>query len=83
MRTSRYLFSETFNPWMRGVAILADVVAKNRMPVPQDHPLLKKEREFIDQVSKVMERARKARDGASEHTFDLLYGDSRSGVAGK
>jgi hypothetical protein len=83
MRTSRYLFSETFNPWMRGVAILVDVVANNWMPVPQDHPLLKKEREFIDQVSKAMENARQARDGVSEQIFDQLYGVSRLTVTGQ
>jgi len=74
MRTSRYLFSEAFNPWMRGVSILADAVAKSRNPLPQDHPLLEKEREFIGQVSKTMEKARTNRDSAYEQTFALLYG---------
>ena len=74
MRTSRYLFSEDFNPWMRGVAILAETVAKNRTPLPEDHPLVEKERELIAQVSDAMENAREARDSAHEQTFGLLYG---------
>ncbi len=77
MRTSRYLLSEDFNPWMRGVAILAESVAKDRNPLPQDHPLIEKERELIGQVSDAMENARKARDSAYEQTFGLLYGDTK------
>jgi len=80
MRTTRYMFSKAFNPWMRVASILADAVAKNRTPLPQDHPLLEKEREFIDQVSEAMENVRKARDSAYEQTFGLLYGaESPSG----
>jgi len=74
MRTSRYLFSEQFNPWMRGVALLAEAVAANRQPLPPDHPALDKEREFIGQVSEAIETARKARDSAYERVFDLIYG---------
>ncbi len=78
MRTTRYMFSEAFNPWMRGVSILADAVAKNRAPLPQDHPLLEKERDFIGQVSEAVEKAREARDSAYEQTFGLLYGAESS-----
>jgi hypothetical protein len=74
MRTSRHMFSEAFNPWMRGVAILADAVAKDRHPLPEDHPLLKQEREFIGQVSEVLENGRTARDSAYEQAFSSLYG---------
>lgn len=73
MRSSRYLSSEAFNPWMQGIALLADAIAKDRNPLPQDHPLIEKEREFIGQVSEAMENARKARDDAYEQTFGLLY----------
>ena len=79
MRTTRYMFSEAFNPWMRGVSILAEAVAKNRDALPQDHPLLETERAFIAQGSKAMETARKARDSATEQTFRLLC--SRQQVA--
>ena len=75
MRTSRYVFSEEFNPWMRGVAVLAESVAKNRAPLPQDHPLMEQERQLIGQVSKTIERARNARDSAYEQTFSRLYGN--------
>src|SRR5262249_29437423 len=62
MRMSRYLFSESFNPWMHGVAALAGVVAKDRVALPQDHPFLKLEREAIERASQVIERATSARD---------------------
>jgi hypothetical protein len=74
MRASRYMLSEAFNPWMRGVAILAVAVAKQRHPLPQDHPLIEKEREFIGQVSEALENARLGRDRAYEQAFEMLYG---------
>lgn len=74
MRTSRYLFSETFNPWMRGVAMLAETVAKDRKPLPEDHPLIEKERELFDEISTAIERARVGRDASYEQLFSLLYG---------
>jgi len=74
MRTSRYLFSETFNPWMRGVAMLAQTVAKDRRPLPKDHPLIEKEHELFDEISTAIERARVGRDASYEKLFSLLYG---------
>ncbi len=75
MRTSRYLFSEEFNPWMRGLSALADAVTRTRRPLPDDHPLIEREREAIGQVSKALENTRRLRDGAEERAFALLYGD--------
>ena len=76
MRTSGHMFSTVFNPWMRGVAVLAESVAKDRVPLPEDHPLLEREREFIDQVGQAIKTVREARDSASERLFDLIYGTS-------
>lgn len=77
MRTSRYMFSEAVNPWMRGIAALANTVADNRRPLAQDHPLIEKERALFGQVTDAMENARKVRDAAYEQTFGLLYGLAR------
>lgn len=74
MRTSRYMWSEAFNPWMRGIAIVASAVEKNRTAFPQDHQLMVTEREVIGAVSKVIEVARKNRDAAYEESFERLYG---------
>ncbi len=74
MRTSRYLFSEAFNPWMRGVAILADAVAETRTPLSGDHPLVEQERELIGQVSDAIETARTARDDTYQQIFHLFFG---------
>jgi hypothetical protein len=76
MRTSRYLLSEAFNPWMRGVAIVADAISGNRVPLPKDHPLVEKERDLSGQISRAIENARKVRDSTYEHIFSLLYGTS-------
>jgi hypothetical protein len=79
MRTSRYLLSESFNPWMRGVAMMADTVAKRRQPLPHDHPLIERERTAMGEITQALENVRKARDAGYEQTFGLLYGDPSAG----
>ncbi|MEQ9145604.1 MAG: DUF3141 domain-containing protein [Parvibaculaceae bacterium] len=74
MRTSRYLFSESFNPWMRAVAPIAEIVAEKRIPLPGDHPLLEQEEEMIGRISEAAERVRELRDAGYEQAFHLLYG---------
>jgi len=82
MRTSRYMFSEAFNPWMRGFATFADAVAKDRAPLSRDHPMIARERELIGRVTDAMEMAREARDGAYEQVFNLMYGGASPRGAG-
>jgi hypothetical protein len=79
MRTSRYLLSESFNPWMRGVAMMADTVAKRRQPLPHDHPLIERERAAMGEITQALENVRKVRDAGYEQTFGLLYGDPSPG----
>jgi len=74
MRTSRYLFSETFSPWMRGVAKLAQIIEQRRKPPPSDDPLIMREQSASEQVFKAIEETRKQRDAAEEQIFALLYG---------
>jgi hypothetical protein len=76
MRLSRYAFSEAFNPWMRGVEALADVISKNRDPLPENHSFVEMERDLIVQLSEAIESGRKMRDSGYELTFGLLYGGS-------
>ncbi len=75
MRTSRYLLSEEFNPWMRGVYVLAASVAKNRHPLPQDHPLIEREREAIGEVTQALENVLEVRDAAQGRIFANIYGE--------
>ncbi|WP_367281103.1 DUF3141 domain-containing protein [Sneathiella sp.] len=74
MRTSRYLFSEAFNPWMQGLADVAKKINEIRKPLTDNHPMLLKERDFIAQVSQMMENNRKSRDTAYERMFNIEYG---------
>ena len=74
MRTSRYLFSEAFNPWMFGVRVLAGAVERDRHPVDEKNPLLAAERDTAAHVSDMFENARRMRDAAYEQWFSLLYG---------
>lgn len=76
MRASRYVFSERFNPWMRGIGMLAEVIDKSRQPLPPDNPLIESEREVAGNVTELMEKARQARDATFEQAFSLLYGGS-------
>lgn len=74
MRTSRYLLSATFNPWMGGIAGLASLIEKHRAPLPPDNPSIALERTAMQQVFEAIEGARKQRDAATEQIFALLYG---------
>jgi len=73
MRTSRYLLSETFSPWMRGVALLAEPLGKNRQPLAPHHPLIEREREAAGEVTHALGRLREGRDAASVQAFRLMF----------
>lgn len=73
MRTSRYLLSEAFYPWMRGVAMLAGAVAKNRHPLATDHPLIERERKATADITEILGAVRKVRDALYERTFSMLF----------
>ena len=74
MRTGRYLFSEAFSPWMRGVAELARIIEQRRRPLPSDDPFIMREQSASEQVFKAIEQIREQRDAAEEQIFALLYG---------
>lgn len=74
MRTSRYLLSERFAPWMHVVAALADHVRENRQSVPDSNALRAAERALSGRVVKTVEAIREARDSAEEAAFRWLYG---------
>jgi hypothetical protein len=74
MRTSRYLLSASFNPWMSGIAGLARLIEKHRAPLPPDSPSVALERTAMQQVFETIEGARKQRDTTTEQAFALLYG---------
>lgn len=76
MRSSRYLLSESFNPWMRAVGMAAEIVAKGRRPLPPNHPVLERERALIAETTRALERVRETRDAGYERIFELLYGAS-------
>ena len=78
MRSSRLMFSESFNPWMRFVRQTADIISENRNPLDRDDPMVQRERAAIDAVGNAIERARIARDASYERSFRTLYGDDDS-----
>jgi len=78
MRTSRLMFSERYNPWMRLVRQTADSIAETRVPLEPDDPLMVRERAAVEAVGNAIERARIARDAKDERTFTALYGGDMS-----
>jgi len=80
MRTSRYLFSEEFNPWMRAISALAPRIEQQRSPLSPDNAFLVAERDASEQISKTIQRGRERRDAMEERAFALTYG---SGIAHK
>ena len=73
MRSSRYLLSEAFNPWMRGVAALAEPLAANRHRLEPNNPLIERERKTIEKFTQALEKARETRDATSEQVFRLIF----------
>ncbi len=77
MRMSRYLLSESFNPWMRAIELVAKVVKQDRVSLPQEHLFLKLEREAIEHTSQLIEEATNWRDAMEEQAFSLVYGNCK------
>lgn len=78
MRTSRYLFTGSFSPWMRGIAVLADAVRQNRQCLPQDDPMLARERALLAQITEAIEDSRVRRDAVLEQVFRTNYSGAES-----
>lgn len=78
MRTSRLMFSERFNPWMRLIQHTANSIADTRQPLAPDDPMILREQATIAAVGDAIERARIARDSRVERTFRTLYGGGTS-----
>lgn len=74
MRSSRYLLSEKFSPWMHVIEALAEEVRKNRVSVPESNPLREAERTLSKQVVKAIETVRQSRDNFEEESFRRIYG---------
>lgn len=75
MRLNRYMWSDRFNPWLRGLSVLADSVERTRSPMDEDSPLREAEDQWMESVSDLMESGRKARDTWLEAVFNWVYGD--------
>ena len=54
-----------------------------RTPLPDDHPMIERERELIGRVTQAMETAREGRDGAYERMFDAIYNAADRAGAGR
>ena len=80
MRTSRLIFSERFNPWMRLVRQAADNISGTREPLDPNDPMILRERTAIKAIGEAIERARIDRDAKYERAFKTLYGGETSDI---
>jgi hypothetical protein len=74
MRTSRYLYSETFAPWMREVTALAAIVGRKRDPIGSAEAMRAFETEALSRIGEAIVAGRKLRDGLGERIFERAYG---------
>lgn len=74
MRTSRYLFSPSFAPGLRGLPDFARSIRNSRTPLSDENPYLAAERFFFGLTTAVIEKARMNRDAAIERLFEAIYG---------
>jgi pimeloyl-ACP methyl ester carboxylesterase len=64
------------NPWMRPVARLAEQVREQRRPASADNPLLQAERRMGEQIERLLDGYRDARDRTTERLFNAIYGSA-------
>ncbi len=73
MRARAYAFAEAFNPWMAGVRLLAESIAGDRHPLPEDHPWIVREQEAVMRTTDCVEAWRELRDAFYEQVFTMFY----------
>jgi hypothetical protein len=79
------MFSARYNPWMRSVEMLADMVRRTRAPLADEHPAIVAERETLDRIGAGLGALRTARDTAVALAFRSVFtppGDLTSGKGG-
>lgn len=74
MRSSAVMFSETLNPWMLPMKLLAPFCEQFRMQVSPHNHFVTLEANTSQLISESLDKYRLARDRASEQCFSLLYG---------
>ncbi len=74
MRTSRYLLSGRFSPWMLAVAAVAEWVRENRVAVPEEDAARHAEKAIAAQVTEAIAAARRLRDDMAEQALQFMFG---------
>ena len=73
MRWTRLMFSERYNPWMGAVRTLAETTRKDRVPLPEDDPAIRGERDAIARIGAQLTLLRRTRDQAIAQIFKAIY----------
>jgi hypothetical protein len=73
LRLSYTLFADS-NPFMKGVAMLAEQVTANRKPASANNPYLALQKQVSDQITAGLDAYRDIRDRMAENVFFSIYG---------
>ena len=68
-----YLRWSDLNPWMKGVAMLAEQVRENRAALPADDPFRAAEQAMVDRAIEVVEAWTELRDRGREALFKAIW----------
>jgi hypothetical protein len=68
-----YLRWSDWNPWMKGVAVLAEQVRENRAALPADDPFRAAERQMVDRAIAMVEAWAGMRDKGQEALFKAIW----------
>ena len=68
-----YLRWSDLNPWMKGVAMLAEQVRRNRAALPADDPFRAAEQAMVDRAIEVVEAWTELRDRGQEALFKAIW----------
>lgn len=74
MRWTRLMFSERYNPWMRGIESAARIVREARRPLAADHPAIAMERQMLASIGQALGSLRQTRDAILGRTFEAIFG---------
>src|SRR5262245_28532335 len=73
LRLQYELFSDA-NPLMGGIRRMAELVRQNRRPAAADNPFIGAQQTMSDQIIRMLDAWRDARDSWAERTFFTVYG---------
>ena len=73
MRTSRYMWAQSLNPFMRNIALMAPFVRENRLQSASVNPSHRIEEDVSNLIVQSLDKVKKMTDDNSRQIFRLFY----------